>query len=612
MSIQCYTPTPTVLGDDSSLNERIFLFPDSLPDEIHVSQTGRLHCDSGNLSTRQTFLDTYGTAPFRLTQWIPTNLEIYAAKLPGDPIQNIENLLRNNTLYPLFETFGDARFTPTSHATPLRQQITNMPKRVVGESGETHLCVECLRQDREEHGYPYIHRSHQIPGVSVCWRHGTLLLSACPFCACPFEAKADLVLAPWVPCPACQQYLPDTSFYSPAQGTELENAYAKFTHELLIASPGPLSNDTLATIYSDRLHEAGYSRGKLINRSAMREGIEKHYGMKFLQRVDAAIRSQRDQQWFRFLYRSGLADTPLPRHLLLANFLFGSAESFVAVAKLSVADLAVKAAKVNVQGRSPTTHPDTEKEPPYKVQGLAPVSSEPDSKLSRANGKILAYLAKFPTASIDDLWKNHHGAMKQITKSGTSNSAWLEGIRSTHNTSAIAVPVAPQGSINDLDFAQKVAATVLAEYSSIDKPTRVTRNFLLRKIDWNPPRTVNPQTHPLTTSQLNLGVESEWHFYARRIVWAILTGGQQAAAYWRVTQLSKVEHHRGKLLVGFFSDLSPIRTLRIGTIADILSEYKIDRQWCGPNPDQEFYPRGRSYVRRQLPDGGTLTPPQLP
>lgn len=590
------------------MNERIFLFPDSLPDELHVSQTGRLHCDSGNLSTRQTFLDTYGTAPFRLTQWIPTNLEIFAAKLPGDPIQNIENLLRNNTLYPLFETFGDARFTPTSHATPLREQITNMPKRVVGESGETHLCVECLRQDREEHGKPYIHRSHQIPGVSVCWRHGTRLLSACPFCSCPFEPKADLVLAPWVPCPACQQYLVDTSFYSPAQGTDIENAYAKFAHELLIASPGSLGNDALATIYSDKLREAGYSRGKLINRSAMREGIEKHYGMEFLQRVDAAIRSQKDQQWFRFLYRSGLADTPLPRHLLLANFLFGSAASFIAVAKLSVANLAVKTAEVNAQGRTTTPQPNAEKEPPSKVQEQALRPSEPDNKTSRASRKILAHLAKVPTASIHDLWKSHHGAMKQIAKTRTL-CAWLEEMQSTINTSEIAPQEELQGSTNDLDFAQKVAVAVLAEYSSVDKPTRVTRNFLLRIIDWPPPRTVNSRTHPLTCAQLSLGVESEWHFYARRIVWAILTGGQRVSAPWRVIEPSGVEHHRGKLLVDFFTDLSPIRTLRTGTITDILSEYKINRQWRGPVPEREFYPRGRSYVRREFAElnGGPVT-----
>lgn len=581
------------------MKDRIFLFPDSLPDELHVSQTGRLHRDSGNLATLQTFRDTYGVAPFRLTQWIPTNLEVFAAKLPGDPTQNVANLLRNNTLYPLFETFGNARFTPASHGKPLREQISNMPKRVVGESGETHLCVECLRQDLQDHGIPYIHRSHQIPGVSICWRHGTRLLSACPFCSCPFEPRADLVLAPWAPCPACQQYLPETLFYTPANGTDLESEYARFTHELLISAPGPLSTDALAFVYTKRAREEGFSRGKTIDRIAMRKAIEEHYGMEFLCRVDTAIRAQKDAQWARCLARSGLPDTPLPRHLLLTNFLFKDAATFLNAVGQLTGEFQVNPSRETSCSESPVRQPSAEALSSSAATEQPATLPGPVSALSRAMTKILTFLAKAPNASIADLWKNHHGAMKYIAKTHVINDAWLNSMRSTTNTAATVPQFAPPGSPNDLAFAKHVAVAALAEYSSAKKPTRVTRNFLLRQVGWNPPNTVDPHKYPLTDTQLQFGTESDWHYYARRIVWAILTVRQQSCAAWRVIEPSGVEHHRGKLLVEFFSNLSPTRTLRSGTIADILIEYGIDKQWCGPDPEREFYPRGRSYVRRE-------------
>lgn len=37
------------------------------------------------------------------------------------------------------------------------------------------VCPECLKEDIERYGQPYLHRSHHIDGVKVCHRHGSLL-----------------------------------------------------------------------------------------------------------------------------------------------------------------------------------------------------------------------------------------------------------------------------------------------------------------------------------------------------------------------------------------------------------------------------------------------------
>ena len=192
--------------------KQLYLFPLYLPDELHVSQFARYHDGSGNVSARYSYQELYDSAPFRLTHWIPQRLERFAEKLPGSHLKNIEELLRRTTLFPSFETYSNATLNLTDDASSITKQIVNMPKRIVGESGEIHLCMDCLKSDCEEFGQPYIHCSHQIPGVLVCWRHGCRLISNCPSCGCPFERKNEFVLVPWEPCEGCGLILYDVPF----------------------------------------------------------------------------------------------------------------------------------------------------------------------------------------------------------------------------------------------------------------------------------------------------------------------------------------------------------------------------------------------------------------
>src|SRR5665647_1403192 len=72
----------------------------------------------------------------------------------------------------------------------------------------------------------------------------------------------------------------------------------------------------------------GFSRVSMINRKAIIEAIEKHYGKDALARIDSAYRLNKNQQWFRLAGEASVFDVPLPRHLALSHFLFGSASAF--------------------------------------------------------------------------------------------------------------------------------------------------------------------------------------------------------------------------------------------------------------------------------------------
>lgn len=576
---------------------QIYLFPLILPDELHVSQASRYHNDSGNLSTRISYQQLYDSAPFRLTHWIPKYLERFAAKLPGDATQNVEKLLRQTTLYPLFEVYGNARLSLSGDAIPIANQIVNMPKRIVGESGETHLCVDCLKHDCEEFGQAYIHRSHQIPGVQVCWRHEDRLLSCCPNCGCPFEHKNEFILMPGAPCEGCGLSLTEGVFYTSVHDASAsELSYAQFAREMLLTRTVSLDAVQLAGIYKSRLVEMGFSRGSMINRKAIVEALEEHYGKDVLARIDSAYRLDKNQHWFRLAGESTVFDAPLPRHLALSHFLFGSASAFWEFAS-----------KPSQQSRAPVTSIETIAMPETHDVGSAATplaeiqdpSHEFASERKTSRTRIEEILRQHPDWTMDDLWKAYPGLMKRLLRHNDDGFVWLKTLLDNRDSmdGKKPAPWIVTQHPDDLKWARNFASTAVALYNSTDMPKKITRNFLMREAGWNRTNMPDLTRFPLARQQLELLKESDWHFYARRILWAKLRAGAVGASERSVLGASGIEHHQGLLVLQYFSSVPSTLSLGLGTIMEILAEYQISKGWNGPVRELPFLKPGRNSSR---------------
>lgn len=576
---------------------QIYLYPLILPDELHVSQASRYHNDSGNLSNRISYQQLYDSAPFCLTHWIPKYLERFAAKLPGDTTQNVEELLRQTTLFPLFEMYGNARLSLSGDPMPIANQIVNMPKRIVGESGETHLCVDCLRYDLNEWGQPYIHRAHQIPGVQVCWRHEARLISRCPNCGCPFERKNEFILAPWMPCEGCGLSLTEGVFYTPVHDTSAsELSYAQFAREMLLSPTASLDAAQLACIYKSRLVEMGFSRGSMINRKAIVKALEEHYGKDALARIDSAYRLNKNQHWFRLAGESTVFDAPLPRHLALSLFLFGSASAFWEFASKPSQQPRVSVTPIEIivmpetQNIGSAATPLTEtQEPSHKFAS--------ERKTSRI--RIGEILCQHPDWIMDDLWKAYPGLMKKLLQHNDDGFVWLKTLLDNRDSTSGKKPASRivTQHPDDLHWARNFASTAIALYNSTDMPRKVTRNFLMRKAGRTRTNMPDPKRFPLARQQLEVLKESDWHFYARRILWAKLCAGAVGAPERSVLGASGIEHHQGLLVLQHFSSVQPTRILSLGTIMEILTEYQISKDWAGPARGLQFLKPGRSSTR---------------
>lgn len=580
---------------------KLHLFPFSLPDELHASQAARFHRDSGNANTAHTYETLYEAMPFRLTQWIPTHIEKFAGKIAGSLTENVQRLLRKNTLFPLLETLCGASIPDGQNAAEVARQISALPKRLVGPIRETNLCIECLKGDREQHQTSYIHRAHQVPGTFVCWKHQTRLLTACPHCHFPFEPSKDLILAAWDPCPGCKKYLPDfacNSAQSDALDREVE--IAKFGYELLQSPTRYLSGPVLAQIYRMRIEELGLLRKSTINRVEIVKQLDEHFGDELLSRVDRAHKKGKSPHWFVMCSSYAIFEAPLSRHILLANFLYPEAELFMKAAEdaIQLLQFGGDAPEAIVSGTKPSDQSNSTS---------VSVASKPKKETRTKNrsekslqSQVLEAAQRYQSDQIKNLWKCHHRLMKMYLREDPNGLDWLQkqldvserALTKSEKFAAAAISEA------DIKWAKAFANSAIELYGSVDKPLRVTKYRIMNLSGWRGLNGVDPLRMPMAHRQLDILPESEWHYWGRKIVWALMTMECAPTSASCIRIRAGVEHQRGVVLADYFRGVPTDQVLWAGKVMDTLKEYGIDTNWQGPDPEREFHRAGRGYKRR--------------
>lgn len=571
-------------------------FPAGLPGELLVSRVGIYHILRGHATTRATYQELFYTIPFSLTHWAPLHLERLAARISGDPASVLKAVYQDSTILPLFAMFLGDRL-PEGLGVGMTGALASLPRRIVGESGTTHLCLRCLAQDTDEYGIPYIHREHQIPAVTTCWKHGIRLIDRCPHCRCPFERPKDLVLAPWRGCHACERSLLETPDLSCLIASDVEIALARFGKELLDSTQTRLDSNQLVELYRKRAIELGFQRGKNVDRVGLLAALEEHIGKDLLANVDRAYGNGKTSGWFHVLAGSLTAEAPLTRHLILAQFLFRESGAFI---------VQLKAASAKPAAQTRRNQRSKQAQPP--VSGFC--DGARGETLDQAVRRLVL-IARQSQLSVDDLWKAEYAAMKKLVKSKSEAVRIIE--------EQLALPsdgsAAPRGRNSecaidtkiDSDWADAIKAAATTLYDKGGKPERISINSLLRNAKPRRGGWPTAKSFPLAHAMCDEMKESSWHFYARRILWAMTRCGEHAIRT-RVITESTLEYHKASDIYLYFSDRGYHPTME--PFARQLASLGIPRNWLGPNPDRKYRPVGRRYVakaHREPVEGPTTT-----
>lgn len=141
------------------------------------------------------------------------------------------------------------------------------------------ICPACLEEDIRDSGASYFHRSHQLMGTRICYKHGTYLLSNCPVCAVPLGDTGGLLGAS-LHC-ACATAL--LKFRRNADNDDPWWRLATFEHHCLIAGNGVLSGAGMVGYLREQLKEKFPSAGRFGGLRALESTFGKD-GASWLQR----------------------------------------------------------------------------------------------------------------------------------------------------------------------------------------------------------------------------------------------------------------------------------------------------------------------------------------
>jgi hypothetical protein len=551
----------------------LLFFPMSMPDEMLHSRITRYHFLSGNRTVGETFRDLFGSDPFNVGM-LPKKIEVLAARLPGITANNLDELICTNTTFPAYRPFLGISEGAEGASTGLSFiGVARIPRREATVHCKAKLCPTCVQQDLLELGYAYWHRSHHLPGVSVCWRHGDLLMQACPRCSHPFFRKNRMLPSLSDPC-VC-----GWSTLTPApvrQGTQLKKKFAQFAHELLQRNLPPMSSEALCSSYLRQCKKRGFIHGRFAGTAKLFDSIRDTYGDEALSQMCSAYAAGKHEQWIRFTSHKGQMDMPLARHMIIALHLFGSADAFEgALKKESILKIIAGARLRGLQ-----------------VKPLV-------GKEEQFRRKIETLLAVRADVSLEYLWLNAYKATRWLYE---NDKSWLMAKLSKENPKPTSVEVEIATDPRDKEFAAILIEGAEEMYRISRGQKRVNITNLQNLLPINLPRHCPTRKHkfPLALEQVDLLLESVWHFRLRRLICAVddmarLNLPINTGSLHIVSSVANPVFHA---LVSFFEwDLESFAKNGVDPEA-LLRSTGVSRDWQGP-PGFHVVLGGNAYYRNK-------------
>lgn len=570
-------------------------FPAGFPDETLGSRVSRYHIRRGQPTNNSTYSELFNRPPFSLTPLVQPHLDKLAIRLPGSPVENLRHLQEDSTLLPLFRRFFGTR-SAKRRAVGNEVAAIELPRRLVGGSRLTHLCTQCLVEDEKSHGCRYIHRSHQIPGITACWKHGVPLIDRCPSCRQPFAQPNQLILSAWMGCD-CGHDLAVASGQA-EHSTYIELEFAKFARALLTGTHIELTAEQLVHVYKSRGMQLGFKWGdERMSRKSLFAEIEAFFGADFLAKVDPSYKKSKTSGWFHVLQASLTIEAPLYRHLLFAFFLFREADAFLN----SIDDVTKMALSTGGGGRT-----------------CAATGAEKPATDALMDEMI--EVAKRNGYDSQKLWHNCVGSMKRLVRllpdaCNQIDARLIEEASKKKRDAERLLKSTEHDQKLDPLWADAIISSSMAIYRKEERPFRVTMNRLLKTASFRPRGILFPTQGrtPLARAAAENHAESTWHFYARRMLWTLQSLDDRATAEHTIIKLSRLEVYKAREILKYFEGARRCGGPSAKEITQILASRGVDRDWIGPCPEKVFYRAGRAYKLRTSrwgPIGGRAGDPE--
>ena len=302
-----------------------------LPGETLFSLVARHHHFRGNTLAAHTCEQFFGHPRAGSQHDLPSRLSHFVSRT-GECFGKVDEIAKEHTLLAYYAAFLSATELADVTASMAGDSVAHLKLRLgilTSRFRANHplkACEVCIAADRADFGWAYWHLEHQYPGMWVCQRHGQLL-------------KESILKATGVE--RFQWHLPAKENFRawPAgmsAATQGEQSAIKSLSKLVVELVSQASSRSIDTYRLNEVYRAELDRrswmtagGSLRMPAITASYLEHVKHLRVLPEFEALPETPEEAttQLGRMLRPPRSGTHPL-RHLVLINWLFGSAESF--------------------------------------------------------------------------------------------------------------------------------------------------------------------------------------------------------------------------------------------------------------------------------------------
>lgn len=306
-------------------------FTDPYPNELLYSAISRYHFYNGNINFVDTLEELFGSRTVIPTIELGSHLSKFVQNL--GPGYTVEEILLKNTIYPFFAPFITKEKQHKvledikNDARGLRGRLGTLPTKIDNKKG-IFFCPQCVREDIDRYGEPYIHREHHLPAIYYCphheqrlikypidyknhSRHGYIRLDTRVLDTLKLQNTVDEMVA----------------------HREVEIKLSQMAFQLLNISSEDLSLEVIFNKYRSLLRENNWiMKNSLVKQAELLKAFNAKFPQGFLERFYSYLRGDGANNWLQSTVTNYKRQGIHPfRHLLVLYFFNQDMDSFLDV-----------------------------------------------------------------------------------------------------------------------------------------------------------------------------------------------------------------------------------------------------------------------------------------
>lgn len=289
-------------------------FTNPYPDELLYSAIARYHFYSGNLDCKDTLEELFDSRSVIPSVEIGSHLTNLVEKL--GPQYSVEYLLANHTIYPYY-----ASFLSKQRQMEILEDVKNNGQALYTRLGIVaggicrkdglYYCAMCAKSDSDKYGEPYIHREHQLQGISYCAHHEI------PLREYPVTGDSRIEYIRFE-----LRYMNLSDLYEVDPYEEIAIQLAKQAYKLLQIPLHSLTKIEISSMYKALLRKKNLiTAANRVRQQDLYQMIKIGLSEELLTSYESDFNEEDEYNWVKVLTRNSTRHVHPLRHLLMFLFL---------------------------------------------------------------------------------------------------------------------------------------------------------------------------------------------------------------------------------------------------------------------------------------------------